>query len=135
PAGDVDQGVTEIDLGLAGSVGQRDEDLAADALEIADRPLHGRVAALVALGGDPVEDPLGGVPLLPGAGLALVEDAGDPVEVGAELGPAPRGLDPVARRLGVGEDLLEGPPVHAGLAEDLALADALDEDAAADVSP
>ena len=135
PAGDVGQGVAEVDLGLAGAMDQRDEDLAADPLEVADGLLHGRVAALVALGRDPVEDPLGGVPLLPGAALVLVEDPGDPVEVRAELGPGPRSRGPVGRRLGVGEDLLQGPPVHPGLAEDLALADVLDQDAAADVSP
>src|SRR5262245_49859226 len=135
PAGDVGQGVAEVDLGLAGAVGQGDEALAAGPLEVADRPLHGRVAAPVALGPEPLEDPLGGVALLPGAALVLLEDPGDPVEEGPELGPGAWDLGPVARRLGMGEDLLECPPVYPGLAKDLALADAFDQDAAADVSP
>jgi hypothetical protein len=116
-------------------VDQRDEDLAADPLEVADDLLHGRIAALVALGGEPVEDPLGGVALLPGAVHVLLEDPGDPVEVRAELGPGPGRGGPIGRRLGVGEDLLEGAPVHPSFAEDLALADVLDQDTAADVSP
>ena len=135
PAGDVGQGVAEVDLGLAGAMDQRDEHLGADPLELADDLLHGCITALVALGGDPVEDPLGGVPLLPRAAHVLLEDPGDPVEVRAELGPGPRGRGAVGRRLGVGEDLLQRPPMHPGLAEDLALADVLDQDAAADVSP
>ena len=75
------------------------------------------------------------VPLLPGAALVLVEDPDDPVEERAELRPGAGGLGPVAWRIGVGEDLLECPPVHPGLAEDLALADVLDQDPSADVSP
>jgi hypothetical protein len=35
---------------------------------------------VLTLGLQPVEDPPGGVPLLPGAALVLVEDPGDPVE-------------------------------------------------------
>ena len=66
PAGDLGQGVAEVDLGLAGAMDQGDEDLAADPLEVADDLLHGRIAALVALGRDPVEDQFGGMPLLPG---------------------------------------------------------------------
>src|SRR5262249_3423435 len=67
--------------------------------------------------------------------LVLFEDPGDPVEVRAELGPGPGSGGTIGRRLGVGEDLLQRPPVHPGLAEDLALADAFDQDPAADVSP
>lgn len=51
------QGVAEVHLGLAGGVDQRDEDIAADPLQAADDLPHGRVAARVALGGDPIEDP------------------------------------------------------------------------------
>jgi transcriptional regulator with XRE-family HTH domain len=47
-------------------------------------------------------------------------------EVRAELGPGPRSGDPIGRRLGVGEDLLQCPP---------ALADFLDQDPAANISP
>jgi hypothetical protein len=134
-AGDVGQGVAEVDLGLAGRMGQGDEDLAADPLEVADRLLHGRVAAGVAFGLDPVEDPLGGVPLLPRIALVLLKDPGDPLKVRPELGPTPRGLGPVARRVGVGEDLLQRPPVHPRFTEDLTLADIFDQDSSADVGP
>src|SRR5262249_4154949 len=67
--------------------------------------------------------------------LVLVEDLGDPVEERPELGLGPGLFGAEAGRLAVPEDLLQRLPVDAGLAEDLALAGAVDQDAASDLSP
>ena len=134
PAALIDR-LAEVDLGLAGPVHQRDEDLAALEPQVADGLLDDGVAAPVALVAEPLVDPLGGVPLLPRGLLVVLEDLGDPVEVGAELGLGPGRVGAVAGRLAVPEDLLQRGPVHPGLAEDLAFADAVDQDAASDLSP
>ena len=59
----------------------------------------------------------------------------DDAQEGVELGPGPRGGAAVAGRLGVVEDLLERVPVDVVLAAGGALAQAVDEDATADLGP
>ena len=73
-----DLGVAEVGLGLAGRVGQRDEDLGGAGPPGADGDLdHGQAALVAVLGPEPVEDPLGGVPLLLGGLPVVLEDLMD----------------------------------------------------------
>jgi hypothetical protein len=128
--------LAEVDLGLAGSVGQRDEDLGAGAPPGADGVLDdGQTSGVAVLVAEPLEDAPGGVALLPGGLLVVLEDLVDDGEEGIELGPGSRGRAAVAGRLGMVEDLLEGVPVDVELAADGALALFVDEDAAADLGP
>src|SRR5262249_11941145 len=76
-----------------------------------------------------------GVPLLLGGGLVGVQDGPDDGQDGFDLGPPGRPGPPVARRLLVGQDLLEGQPVDLVLAAGLPLADLIGQDAAADLGP
>jgi hypothetical protein len=129
-------GLSEVDLGLAGPVGQRDEDLGAGAPPGGDGFLDDGLAARVAiLVSEPLEDPAGRVPLLLRGSLVILEDLVDDGEEGVELGPGPRGGAAVARRLGMAQDLLKRVPVDVELAADGALALAVDEDATADLGP
>jgi hypothetical protein len=84
---------------------------------------------------EPLEDPAGGVPLLPGSLLVGREDPVDDREERFELGLGAGGGAAVSRRLGVMEDLLEGIPVDIELAADGSFALAVDEDATADLGP
>jgi hypothetical protein len=90
------------------------------------------VAVLVA---EPLEDAACGVPLLPGRLPVVLEDPVEDGQEGVELGPGPRGGAAVAGRLGVFEDLAEGIPVDVVLTASGALAEAVDEDATADLGP
>ena len=57
--------LAEVDLGMAGRVGERDEHLLGPGMPLADVILHGRVATGEAvLGTQALKDPLGRVPLL-----------------------------------------------------------------------
>src|SRR5262249_4256930 len=131
-----DLGLAEVDLGLAGAVGQRDEDLGAAAPPGPDGVLDdGQSAPVAVLVAEPLEDPLGGMALLPGGLLVVVEDLVNDGEEGVELGPGSGGRALVPGRLGMVEDLLERVPVDLELAADGSLALAVDEDATADLSP
>ena len=84
---------------------------------------------------EPPEDPHGGVPLLPGRLGVVLEDLVDDRQERVE-DRGPLGKDAaIAGRLGVGEDLFEGLPVDAVLAAGGASAQAVDEDATADLGP
>ena len=114
-------GLAEVDLGLAGRVGQRDEDLGGPEPVGGDGLLHDGQAALIAvLVAEPLEDPPGGVPLLPGGLLVGLEDLVDDRQQGIELGPGSGCRAAVAGRLGVVEDLGERVPVDGELAADRA---------------
>ena len=131
-----DLGLAEVDLGLAGGVGQRDEDLGGPEPPGGDGLLDDGQAALVAvLVAEPLEDPAGGVPLLPRGLLVGLEDLVDDGQEGVELGPGAGRRAAVAGRLGMVEDLRERVPVDVELAAGGALAQAVDEDAAADLGP
>src|SRR3978361_2373064 len=95
----------------------------------------GQAASAAVLVAEPLEDAVGRVPLLPGGLLVGLEDLVDDAQEGVELGPGPGGRAAVAGRLGVGEDLGERVPVEAVLAAGGALAQAVDEDATADLGP
>ena len=95
----------------------------------------GQAALVAVLVAEPLEDPAGGVPLLPGGLLVGLEDLVDDGQEGVELGPGPGGRAAVSGRLGVVEDLLERVPVDVELAADGAFALAVDEDATADLGP
>ncbi|MCH7685453.1 MAG: hypothetical protein IH899_02020 [Planctomycetes bacterium] len=71
---DVHQGVAEIDLSLTGAMNQRYKDLLALLLDLPHRFGHLRVAAGVAFLLDPLEDPLGRMPLLPGNATVVFQD-------------------------------------------------------------
>ena len=122
-AAEAGQRLAEIDLGLAGAMGQRHEDLAAELLVLAHGLLDGGVAALVTLLAQALEESLGAVALLGGQFLVGLEDRLDAPEPRADLGFGPVCLLAVARRLALGQDLLQRGPVHPGLTQDLALAD------------
>src|SRR4051812_28959628 len=105
---EMDLGLAEIDLGLARGVGQGDEDLGGTELPGSDRLLDDAQAALIAvLVADPLEDPMGGVPLLPGRLLVGLEDLVDDRQEGFELEPGAGSGPAVSRRLGMAEDLPE----------------------------
>ena len=128
--------MAEVDLGLAGAVGQRDEDLGAAAPPGPDGVLDDGQPALVAvLVAESLEDPPGGMALLPGGLPVALKDLVDNGEEGVKLGPGSGGGAVVPGRLGMVEDLLERVPVDLELAADGALALAVDEDATADLSP
>jgi hypothetical protein len=132
----MDLGLAEIDLGLTGGMGQRDEDLGGPEPLGGDGVLDDAQAALVAvLVAEPLEDPSGGMALLPGGLLVVLEDLVDEGQEGFELGPGSGDDAAVWRRLGVIEDLPEGIPVDVELAADGAFALAVDEDTTADLSP
>src|SRR5512147_1690492 len=74
PAVEGDLRLAEVDLGLAGAVGQRDEDLGVPAPPGADGVLDdGQLAGKAVLVAEPLEDPLGGVPLLPRGRAVVLE--------------------------------------------------------------
>src|SRR5262249_40420670 len=126
---EMDLGLTEIDLGLARRMGQGDEDLGGPEPPGGDRLLDDGQAALVAvLVAEPLEDPSGGVLLLPGDLPVTLRDLVDDRQEGPELWLGPGGGPAVSRRLGVVEDLLEGIPVDVELAADGSFALAVDED-------
>jgi hypothetical protein len=136
PSVERDLGLAEVDLGLAGRVGQRDEDLGAAQPPGGDGLLDDSQAASIGvLVAEPLEDADGGVPLLPGGLLVTLQDLVDDAQEGVELGPGPGGRAAVAGRLGVGEDLGERVPVEVVLTAGGALAEAVDEDATADLGP
>jgi hypothetical protein len=131
---ELDFGLTEIDLGLAGGVGQRDEDLGGSEPPGGDLGFDdGQAASVAMLVAEPLEDPVGGVPLLPGGLLVGLEDLVDDGQEWFELGPGPCGGPTISRWLGVVEDLLERVPVDVELAADGSFALAVDEDATADL--
>jgi hypothetical protein len=132
----MDLGLTEIDLGLARGMGQGDEDLGGSEPPGSDRLLDdGQATGVAALVAEPLEDPAGGVPLLPGGLLVGLEDLVDDGEQGSELGLGSGCGPSVSRRLGVMEGLPEGIPVDVELSADGSFALAVDEDATADLGP
>ena len=62
---------------------------------------------------EPLEDPLGGVALLPGTPEVVCQDLVDDAGEGLQLGTPGRGLSPVARRHRVGHNLAHRVPVQA----------------------
>src|SRR5207302_903002 len=96
---------------------------------------HGQAARVAVLGPQAIEDPFGGVPLLPGGLPVVLEDLMDDRKEGFEdRGPLRLGAA-IAGRLGVVEDLLEGLPVDLVLAAGGTPAEAVGEDATADLGP
>jgi hypothetical protein len=83
----------------------------------------------------PLEDAAGGVPLLPRGFLVVLEDLVDDGQERIELGPGTWDRTAIARRFGVLEDLLESVPVDVVRAAGSALAQAVDEDATANLGP
>ena len=80
-----------------------------------------------------LEDAAGGVPLFPRGLLAVLEDLVDDGQERIELGAWDRTA--IARRFGVLEDLLESVPVDAVRAAGIAFAQAVNENATADLGP
>jgi len=90
PAVEDDRGRAEVDLGLAGRVGQRDEHLGSLAPPGADGVLDDGQPALVAvLVAEPTVDPHGGVPLLPRGLRVVLEDLVDDRQQRTEHGGPP----------------------------------------------
>ena len=122
--------------GLTRAVSQGDEDLGGAEPPGGDGFLDdGDAAGVTVLVAEPLEDAAGGVTLLPRGLLVVLEDLVDDGEECLELRLRSRCLATVTRRLGVLEDLLEGIPVDAVFAAGGALAQAVDQDATADLGP
>ncbi len=107
-ASDANGGVTEVELGLSGRVGQRDEHLGGVPLVASHGLLHlGDAAGVAELVPEAREDALRGVVLL-GRRLPVgLKDLLDDREVGSELGLGPGRALPVPGRFGVAKDFLE----------------------------
>ena len=115
-AGQSDRGLTEIDLGLAGRMRQRQKDFLARLLPGPDRVLHYGLAAQVTLFvAQPFEDPLGRVPLLLGRLSVVLQDLVNDRQERFQLALRSRLVLPIARRLLVGQNLLQGVPAEAML--------------------
>jgi hypothetical protein len=84
---------------------------------------------------EPLEDAAGGVPRFPRGLLVVLEDLVDDGQERIELGPGAWDRTAIARRFGVLEDLLERVPVDAVRAAGGALAQAVNENATADLGP
>ena len=82
-----------------------------------------------------LEDAAGGVPLFPRGLLVVLEDLVDDGQERIELGPGAWDRTAIARRFGVLEDLLESVPVDAVRAAGSAFAQAVNENATADLGP
>jgi hypothetical protein len=136
PAVEGDLGLAEVDPRLAGRVGQRDEDLGVAAPPGADGVLDdGQAAGVAVLVAEPAVDPHGGVPLLPRGLCVVLEDLVDDRQQRPEHGGPPAFGASEGGGLGVGKDLLEGLVGDSVLAAGGALAQAVDEDATADLGP
>jgi hypothetical protein len=117
-------------------MGQRDEDLGGAKPPGADGVLDRGQAALIAvLGPEPVEDPPGGMTLLLGGLLVVLEDLMDDRQEGLEDRGSPGLGAALAGRLGVIEDLPEGLPVDLVLAAGGTPAEAVGEHATSDLGP
>jgi hypothetical protein len=117
-------------------VSQRDEDLGARASPGGDGLLDDGLPAGIAIRvAEPLAEALGGVPMRPGGLLVILEDLVDDGEEGVELGHGAGFGPPIARGLGVSEDLGERVPVDVELAASGPLAQAIDEDATAALGP
>jgi hypothetical protein len=127
----------EVDLGLARRrVGQGDEDLDVTALPGRDGHLDdGQLALVTVLVAESLEDSLGGVPMLLRCLAIVLKDLLNDAQEGFELGLGPRCRAAVARRLGMPENFLERVPMNRKRTANGALALAVDEDSAADLSP
>jgi hypothetical protein len=134
--GDLDRRLAEVELGLAGRVGQGDEHLLVMAAVQGDGLLDpGDAAGVAVLVPEALEDPLRRVVLLGGSVPVGGEDLLDQAEVGSEPGLRPGLGSPVPRRLGVGQDLLQGLVGDAELPAHGALGGLLDEHLAPDLGP
>jgi len=101
----------EVRLRFARSVAQRHEHLLAADLGGPHVVLHDRVAARVlVLGSQPLEDPLGRVPLLLRPLLVLFQNGVDHALPRSQLGPPDRLLPPVTGRQGILQHLADRLP-------------------------
>ena len=98
PAND-HQGLAEVALGMARRVGERHEHLLRPPPMLPHVVLdRGVSAAKPVLVPEPLEDAFGGVALLLGDAVILLQDLVDDAGIGLQLGPVGRSLPPVARR-------------------------------------
>ena len=105
--------LAEVALGMARRVGERHEHLPRLAAMLPHVVLdRGVSAAKPVLVPEPLEDALGGVPLLLGDAVILVQYLVDDAGIGLQLGPADRSLPPVARRHRIGQHLANRVPVQ-----------------------
>ena len=93
------QGLAEVALGVARRVGQGHEHLFGLAAMLPHVVLDRGVSAVEPmLVPESLEDPLGGVPLLPWTPEVIYQDLVDDAGEGLKLGTPGRSLPPVARR-------------------------------------
>lgn len=94
-----------------------------------------RIAPAVALGLQTLKDPFRGVALLFGHRLVLLKGLLDTLNVRTYLGLGARYTLPVTGGLGILQDLLQRPPVDAGLSQNLTLAYSLAQYPGTNLSP
>ena len=115
--------IPKVHLGLSRWMTQGHEHLLLVASHFPECILNHRVSARVTLVLQAFENTLGGVSLLFGQRLVLLEDLFHTPKVRAELFLLTRCRLPVTGRLRVVQHLLEGLPVQPGFSQDLSLAD------------
>ena len=107
------QGLAEVALGVARRMGQRHEHLPGLAAVLPDVVLDRGVSAFEPVFvPQPLEDALGGVPLLPGKPEVIFQDPVDDAGEGLQLGAPGRILSPVTRRRRIGQHLAHRVPVQ-----------------------
>ena len=107
------QSLPEVALGMARRVGQRHEHLPCPAAVLPHVVLDDGVSAVeTVLVPEPLEDALGGVPLLPGNAMIIVQNLVDDASKGIKLGPTWRALASIPGRHRVGQHLAHRVPVQ-----------------------
>ena len=135
-AGDLDDRLAEVELGVTGRMAERDEDLLRVLLGLGHGPLDlGDPAGVAVLVTEALEDPPRRVALLGWGTLVGFEDLVDDGQEGPELGLGPGVGHLVAGGLGVRQDLVQGLVADPVVPEDRALGGTLHQDFPADLRP
>ena len=114
---------------------QGHENFFAGLLEPAHRYLDLRRTTRVALLPQALKDLLRRVSLFLRSPPVLIQDLFDPIHEGPDLGFGTRLALPVARGLGMGQDLVQRPPMHPRLTQDLPFADVFTLDTIPNLCP
>jgi hypothetical protein len=129
------QRLAKVHLRFPGRVDQRHKYFLLPLRLLPHHVFDDRVTARESLGLQPLPQPLGRVPLLARQRLVLLQDLFDPLLKGPQLLARPGLLLLVTRRLGMFQHLLQRPPVHPRLPENLAPAHSFHQHSSADLGP
>ena len=136
PAVESDLSLAEVDLGFARAVDQGDENHDGTKPPGGNGFLDdGQAAGVAVLVAEPLEDAASRVPLLPRGLLVVLEELVDEGKERSEFGPGAWDRTAVAGRFSVLKELLERVPVDVVLAAGGAFAQAVDQDATANLGP